>query len=80
MVNETVLPGLHWLLGSETHEINLSDQRPFKPDIELWRARVEEVRAQAEQMTDRVCRSMMIEVAETYERLINWQLMTDRLR
>jgi hypothetical protein len=58
----------------------LSEERPFKPDINLWRERAEEARAQAEQMTDPVCRSMMIQVAETYERLIDWQLFTDRLR
>ena len=57
----------------------LSDKPLYQPDIKLWRDRAEEARTQAEQMTDPVCRSMMLQIAETYERMIDWQLASNRL-
>lgn len=55
------------------------DKPAYQPDIKLWRDRAEEARTQAEQMTDPVCRSMMVQIAETYERMIDRQLSTNRL-
>ena len=45
--------------------IGLSGKPPYQPDIKLWRDRAEEARTQAEQMTDPVCYSMMVQIAET---------------
>jgi len=59
--------------------IGLSAKLPYQPDIKLSRDRAEEARTQAEQMTDPVCYSMMVQIAETYERMIDWQLATNRL-
>lgn len=59
--------------------IGLSDQPPYQLDIKKRRDRAEEARVQAEQLTDPVCRRMMTQIAEAYERMIDWQLATNRL-
>lgn len=42
----------------------------YKPDLKLWRDRAEKARVQPERLTDPVCRQMMMQIAETYERMI----------
>lgn len=59
--------------------IGLSDKPLYQPDIKMWRDRAEEARVQAEQMNDSICRQMMTGIAEAYERMIDWQLATNRL-
>jgi hypothetical protein len=44
----------------------------------MLRYRAEEARMQAQKMIDPVYRSMFIQVAETYERMIEWQRKSDR--
>lgn len=45
----------------------------YKPDLELWRNRAEEARTQAEQMSNPETRRMMLRIAETYERMIEFE-------
>jgi len=45
----------------------------YKPDLALWHDRAEEARTQAEQMTNPETRRMMLRIAETYERMIEFE-------
>jgi Mg2+ and Co2+ transporter CorA len=45
----------------------------YKPDLDLWRDRAEEARTQVEQMTNHETRRMMLRIAETYERMIEFE-------
>ena len=44
----------------------------FIDDVEYWRKRAEEARTIAEQMTDTHTRSLMLGVAESYEKIAKW--------
>ena len=45
----------------------------YKADLDLWRDRAEEARTQAEQMSNPETRRMMLQIAETYERMIAFE-------
>jgi hypothetical protein len=44
----------------------------FIDDAEYWRKRAEEARTTAERMTDTHTKSLMLSVAETYEKIAQW--------
>lgn len=45
----------------------------YEPDLDLGRDRAEEARTQAEQMTNAETRRMMLQIAETYKRMIEFE-------
>jgi hypothetical protein len=45
---------------------------PFMDDAEYWRKRAEEARTLAEQMKDTHAKSLMLGIAESYEKIANW--------
>ena len=45
----------------------------YKADLDLWRNRAEEARTQAEQMSNPETRRMMLQIAETYERMVAFE-------
>jgi hypothetical protein len=68
------------MIGSGATMSGLPGKPAYQPDIQTWRDRAKEARTEMEQMSDPVCRSMILPIAQPYERLIEWQLATDRLR
>jgi DNA-binding ferritin-like protein len=50
----------------------LSVPASFIDDLEYWRKRAEEARTIAERMTDAHTKSLMLGVAESYEKIAKW--------